>query len=209
MQDKKSFILYKDSLVIIEEMTDEQAGLLFKAINDYQNGIDPKLDFGLRMAFTPFKNQFVRDNEKWEEKAAVNRENGKKGGRPTITQPNPENPDGLEETQMPPEKGVSVNVTDTVNVTVKVKDINIPEYIVFSSYALEKKPLVDLDDLKLKYDSWIENDWKDGNDKEIVNWKTKLLNTLPFIKEKKGSGEKKESKFSILNQQIDDLTNPK
>lgn len=124
MQDKKSFILYKDSLVILEEMTNEQAGLLFKAINDYQNGLEPKLDFGLKMAFTPFKNQFIRDDDKWEEKAVVNRENGKLGGRPKKTEHNPKNPNGLQETQTPPEKGVTVTVNDTVTVNVKVKGKN-------------------------------------------------------------------------------------
>jgi hypothetical protein len=29
----------------------------------------------------------------------------------------------------------------------------------------------------------VANGWKDGNNKKIVNWKSKILNTLPFIKE--------------------------
>ena len=82
MQNKKSFLLHKDSLIILDEMTDAQAGQLFKAIKDYQNGSETNLDFGLKMAFAPFKNQFIRDNEKWQDKASVNRLNGKKGGRP-------------------------------------------------------------------------------------------------------------------------------
>lgn len=35
---------------------------------------------------------------------------------------------------------------------------------------------------KLKFESWIENDWKDGNDKKIKNWKSKILNTIPHLK---------------------------
>jgi len=50
-------------------------------------------------------------------------------------------------------------------------------------YAASKKPKLNPDVLKLKYDSWIENDWRDGNDKPIKNWKTKVLNTLPYIEE--------------------------
>ena len=38
-------------------------------------------------------------------------------------------------------------------------------------------------DVELKYLSWVENGWKDGNDKPIKNWKSKLLNTIPHIKE--------------------------
>lgn len=64
------------------------------------------------------------------------------------------------------------------------KPINtIPEFKEFLNYALEKKPKVSQIDLKLKYDSWLTNDWKNGNDKKITNWKAALLNTLPYIKE--------------------------
>lgn len=33
-----------------------------------------------------------------------------------------------------------------------------------------------------KYDSWKENRWKDGHNKQIKNWKTKLRNTFPHLK---------------------------
>jgi len=35
--------------------------------------------------------------------------------------------------------------------------------------------------LKAKYDSWIENDWKDGHGNKITNWKTKFKNSLDFM----------------------------
>jgi hypothetical protein len=67
----------------------------------------------------------------------------------------------------------------------KVKESKlIPTFEEFKQYAIENKQNVCLDSLKLKYDSWVLNDWKDGNDKEIKKWKPKLLNTLPYIKEK-------------------------
>jgi len=59
----------------------------------------------------------------------------------------------------------------------------IPPFIEFRDYAIEHKPLANIKDLKLKYDSWVANGWKDGNNKKIINWKSKILNTLPFIKE--------------------------
>lgn len=61
---------------------------------------------------------------------------------------------------------------------------NIPAFDIFLTYAKEQKPKVNESLVKLKYDSWIVNDWKDGNGKKIVNWKSKLNNTLPFIAEK-------------------------
>lgn len=66
---------------------------------------------------------------------------------------------------------------------VKKSKVNIPEFTEFLNYALEQKPMVSQTDLKLKYDSWITNDWKNGNDKKISNWKSTLLNTLPYIKD--------------------------
>lgn len=65
------------------------------------------------------------------------------------------------------------------------KNINTPVFKEFLSYAKSKKENISAINLKLKYDSWIENEWKDGNNKPIKNWKTKLLNTLPFIEEDK------------------------
>ncbi len=58
---------------------------------------------------------------------------------------------------------------------------NIPTWDEFLTYAKEKESRIDKKKLQLKYQSWVENDWKDGNDKEIKNWKTKLLNTIPYI----------------------------
>lgn len=59
---------------------------------------------------------------------------------------------------------------------------NIPSFDDFFIHAKSKIANVDKKDVKLKYDSWIENDWKDGNDKKITNWKSKLTNTVGFLK---------------------------
>ena len=62
---RKSFLLHLDSLCILDEMTSEQAGEFIKAIYHYQiTGELPKLDFAIKMAITPFVNQFVRDAER-------------------------------------------------------------------------------------------------------------------------------------------------
>ena len=83
---KKSFILYIDSLEILDHLTDEQSGKLFRAIRDFNNGIEPELDFGLKMAFLPFQNQFKRDLEKYNSQCEINRANGRNGGRPKKTE---------------------------------------------------------------------------------------------------------------------------
>jgi hypothetical protein len=60
----------------------------------------------------------------------------------------------------------------------KEESNKIPPYPEFLEYALEKQPTVDKQSLKLKYEAWIENGWKDGHDKKIKNWKSKLLQTI-------------------------------
>ena len=44
--------------------------------------------------------------------------------------------------------------------------------------------MVDKDKVQAKYDTWVSNGWKDGYDNNILNWKTKLKNTLPHIPDK-------------------------
>ena len=127
---KKSFLLHLDSLSILDEMTDEQAGIFVKSMYYYQkNNCLPEIDFAMKMAITPFINQFIRDIEKWKSVAERNKHNGSKGGRPKtqITQTNPNNPVGYSITQITqtnPEKprkavSVNVNVNDSVNVNIK------------------------------------------------------------------------------------------
>lgn len=36
--------------------------------------------------------------------------------------------------------------------------------------------------VRSKYESWISAGWKDGNGKPILNWKSKLKNTIPHLK---------------------------
>jgi hypothetical protein len=62
---------------------------------------------------------------------------------------------------------------------------NIPEFSEFKNHALSKKPNIDLQALKNKYESWVENGWKDGNNNKIINWKSKLTNTVTYIPEKR------------------------
>jgi len=66
------------------------------------------------------------------------------------------------------------------------KDNNkIPPFDLFKQYAIEKKPSIDIHALKLKYEAWVINEWKDGNGNQIQNWKVKLLNTIPYLNETK------------------------
>ena len=87
---KKSFILHIDSLGILDELTDEQAGQLFKLIADYHNPDKPKkteITQLVNLAFYSFKNQFDRDLITYNNVVNRNRNNGKNGGRPRKNNP--------------------------------------------------------------------------------------------------------------------------
>lgn len=71
--------------------------------------------------------------------------------------------------------------TDSINKQETINNKQIPEYIEFLNYAVQQVPNINKQDVKLKYDSWIVNGWKDGKDKPIKNWKSKLNQTLPYI----------------------------
>jgi hypothetical protein len=73
-------------------------------------------------------------------------------------------------------------VTTNKNIKKEKKEIYIPEFNEFLKYAISQVPTVNKEDVRLKYESWKVNEWKDGNDKKIMNWKTKLNNTLPYIR---------------------------
>lgn len=67
----------------------------------------------------------------------------------------------------------------------KIREDNIPTEIEFLSYCkeilLEKYTPLEFS-LKAKYQQWNENKWVDGNGNKIKNWKTKILNTIQYLK---------------------------
>ena len=147
---KKSFIIHLDSLNVLDELTNEQAGQLFKAIHDFHRDIDTEMEFGLKMAFLPFKNQFIRDLGKYETKVIANRENGKKGGRPK----KPKNPNGFDETQPNPKNldSDSDSDSDSENVSDK-KNTSIDFDIVLNhfNFCFTKKSRIIPSNVKRKY----------------------------------------------------------
>lgn len=85
-RDKKSFVLYHDTLSIFDKLSDQEGMILFKAIRDYSenviNGDEKDIeieDKALRFLFDTFKMQLIRDNKKYEEISKKRSEYGKKG----------------------------------------------------------------------------------------------------------------------------------
>jgi hypothetical protein len=84
MSNKKSFVLYKDTLDVLDDMNNEQAGILFKAIKNYQCCKEYKITDDLKLLFSTFKSQFIRDDEKYKNKSETNKNNGSKGGKQRV-----------------------------------------------------------------------------------------------------------------------------
>jgi hypothetical protein len=103
-----TILLHMDSLCILDEMTELQAGIFIKAIKHYKLTNElPPLDFALKMAITPFINQFARDKVKYQKVVERNAINGAKGGRPPIIHDNPQEPkkpSGLIDNRQEPKK---------------------------------------------------------------------------------------------------------
>jgi hypothetical protein len=60
----------------------------------------------------------------------------------------------------------------------------IPSFDVFFNYVKTLKSYNQKLDyaIKVKYNNWVDNEWKDGHDNEIINWKNKIMNTMSYMK---------------------------
>ena len=83
-KDRKSFLLHIDSLDILEDLTEKESGELFNAIRLYHLGEEVTLQGVVKIAFSPFRNQFKRDIEKYELTCKRRAEAGSKGGKQKV-----------------------------------------------------------------------------------------------------------------------------
>lgn len=89
-----------------------------------------------------------------------------------------------------------VNTNKNVNNYKKKENIVIPDYDEFISYARKLKPKVIEQEVRIKYEAWKVNGWKDGYDKPIKNWKSKLLNSLKYF------GESEQRDYVVDNSPV-------
>lgn len=176
---KNSFILYYDQKEVIDELSDEDAGKLFKAIYEYNVNKKTDLTGALKLIFIPFRKTFDRNDDKWEDIVKKRSEAGKKGmekrwkeGK-SIT-----NDNKCYQTITNITDSVSVSVSDSVNVSdsvsVSVNNITPPTdtdtifnfcLLNFKNYNpgdLEKS-------CKKFFNYYQERGWKN-----VKNWQEKL-----------------------------------
>lgn len=84
MAEKKGFLMFHSHEKHFDMLTDEQAGILIKALFRYSvAGENPEIpDKTVQMAFSFLADEIDRDTDRYEAICKRNAENGKKGGRP-------------------------------------------------------------------------------------------------------------------------------
>lgn len=122
-ENKKSFILYCDILNVVDKLTDEQAGRLFKHILGYVNDQNPELDdILLEIAFEPIKQALKRDLVKYEDKKLKRSESGKAGANKRWQNIANATNDIANIANAKSEWQTMANIADSVNVSVSVND---------------------------------------------------------------------------------------
>jgi len=58
--------------------------------------------------------------------------------------------------------------------------IVVPKWEEFLDYALSRVPNVNQQQMKLKYEAWVMDGWKDGKGKKIKNWKSKVNHNITY-----------------------------
>ena len=100
MADKRDSVIFYHSQVnkCRKYMTDDQFGRLMSALFDFDEGLEPKVDDDIALAFELLSLQNEIDREKYEKKCQKNRENAKLGGAPKGNQnarKQPKQPNGF------------------------------------------------------------------------------------------------------------------
>ena len=81
---KPTFVLCKDWINYTNEMSNEDRWILFNAIMQYQNWLDPgELPYVIKIVFSHIKNFFIEQDKKYGVIKEKRSESGKKWGRPT------------------------------------------------------------------------------------------------------------------------------
>jgi len=186
-QERKGFNFYRSYYDVYSKLRtkDEKVQFIDALLNRQFTGIEPtKLKGMADFAYVSQKHSIDQQVKGWEDKT------DSKLFTPT---------EGGSDTPLPQEEGKGEEKEKGQGEEEKNPPPDLEEFL---NYAIENKPLVDPEIVELKYKSWKENNWRDGKNNKVTNWKSKLLNTLPYLKEKeerKGSGQKKDSVNTMID----------
>ena len=158
--EKKSFLLYCDIIHTVEQLTDEQAGDLFRHILRYVNDQDPQSDSVItKIAFEPIKQALKRDLDKYKSICERNSDNAKKRWDATASDRIPKhtkNADSDIDSDSDIDKDIKVN-----------KGFVKPSIVEIKTYMIE----IGMTDVSEKwFDYYESNGWLVGKNK-MKNWK--------------------------------------
>lgn len=78
-KEQKGFIVYGDTKAVVDELTDEQVGKLFRGMLDYfVDGTEPEFSDVLKFVFIPIRQQMDRNSDKYVKMCDRNKKNAKK-----------------------------------------------------------------------------------------------------------------------------------
>lgn len=161
-ENKKSVLLYCDIIHTVKELTDQEAGRLFKHYLAYINDLNPTpLDKLTQIVFEPIKQNLKRDLKKWNEISDKRSESGRIAGlksaelrrtKSNQIQPNVEISTKSNQIQQVIVKDKVINIS-----SIKIEPINIEDRK--SEFADSLRPYIEIygKDMILKfYHYWSE-----------------------------------------------------
>ena len=158
--DKKSFLLYCDIIHTVEQLTDEQAGDLFRHILRYVNDQDPQSDSVItKIAFEPIKQALKRDLDKYKSICERNSDNAKKRWDATASDRIPKHTKNADS---------DIDIDSDIDKDIKVnKGFVKPSIEEIKTYMIE----IGMTDVSEKwFDYYESNGWLVGKNK-MKNWK--------------------------------------
>lgn len=211
-ENKKSFILYCDILNVVDKLTDEQAGRLFKHILGYVNDQNPELDdILLEIAFEPIKQALKRDLVKYEDKKLKRSESGKAGANKrwqnianaTNDIANIANAKSEWQTMANIADSVNGSVNDNVNVNDSVSVINKQKTPTLEQVIDKFLSLEGTTEMAERYFSSNEARGWIYNGSPIVNWEASIPAYIKAWKAKdnKQMDEQEKLKIAFLDRQ--------
>lgn len=222
-EDKKSFIVYCDIKETLDELTDEQAGKLFKGMVHYSDdGTEPNFDTILKFVFIPIRQQMDRDNEKWTGIKVARSRAGKLGGAKkgnqnakkdkTLQDNNTsvtKNKQNKQSQAKQAKQAVNVNVNDNVNVNVNDNVIQLSSALLSrmggnASQDFEPDAMVQSNIAGLLNEGYTEDDMFEVVDAAWTAWKDDKAN-ITFYNPQALFGDM----FRPLRRQLDDINRQK
>lgn len=201
-----AFLLPMDQKEIIDELDNEEAGIIFKAIYEYEvNKKEPKLNKMLKIIFKQFKVKLDNYDNAYEEKCLKNKENitkyweEKKNSNEYERIRSNTNVYKIKEKKRKEninKNKIKENIKDNININIKEKEINnnkserkkesmrenivaiatTPTLEIISSYGAELG--IDKDYCERFYNHYESIGWVNGTGQQIKNWKLIFKNWI-------------------------------